>query len=85
MVQIGKKEDTGVLDGNGELSEGAKAAKEILDEYTRSFQERNPNLYLFNAALHMDEATPHLHLDYIPVAHGYKTKMHTRNSLTKAL
>lgn len=33
----------------------------------------------------MDEATPHLHLDYIPVAHGYKTKMHTRNSLTKAL
>ena len=85
VVQIGKKEDTGVLDGNGELSEGAKAAKEILDEYARSFQERNPNLYLFNAVLHMDEATPHLHLDYIPVAHGYKTKMHTRNSLTKAL
>ena len=85
VVQIGKKEDTGVLDDNGELSEGAKAAKEILDEYARSFQERNPNLYLFNAVLHMDEATPHLHLDYIPVAHGYKTKMHTRNSLTKAL
>lgn len=60
----------------------AKAASEILDEYARSFQERNPNLYLFNVVLHMDEATPHLHLDYIPVAHGYKTKMHTRNSLT---
>ena len=85
VVQIGKKEDTGVLDDNGELSEAAKAAKEILDEYARSFQQRNPNLYLFNAVLHMDEATPHLHLDYIPVAHGYKTKMHTRNSLTKAL
>lgn len=40
---------------------------------------------MFNAVLHMDEATPHLHLDYIPVAHGYKSKMHTRNSLTKAL
>ena len=85
VVQIGKKDDTGVLDSEGNLSVDAKAASEILDEYARSFQERNPNLYLFNAVLHMDEATPHLHLDYIPVAHGYKTKMHTRNSLTKAL
>ena len=85
VVQIGRMEDTGVLDANGELSDAAKEAREILDEYARSFQERNPNLYLFNAVLHMDEATPHLHLDYIPVAHGYKSKMHTRNSLTKAL
>ena len=85
VVQIGKKDDTGVMDSEGNLSVDAKAASEILDEYARSFQERNPNLYLFNAVLHMDEATPHLHLDYIPVAHGYKTKMHTRNSLTKAL
>lgn len=85
VVQIGKKEDTGVLNEGGELSIDAKAAQEILEEYVRSFQDRNPNLHLFNAVLHMDEATPHLHLDYIPVAHGYKTKMHTRNSLTKAL
>lgn len=85
VVQIGKKEDTGVLDDKGELSEEAKEAREILDAYARSFQERNPNLHVFNAVLHMDEATPHLHIDYIPVAHGYKTKMHTRNSLTKAL
>ena len=79
VVQIGKKEDTGVLDDNGELSEGAKAAKEILDEYARSFQERNPNLYLFNAVLHMDEATPHLHLDYIPGMHFCFITMSYRN------
>ena len=85
VVQIGKKDDTGVLDAEGNLSVDAKVASEILDEYARNFQERNPNLYLFNAVLHMDEATPHLHLDYIPVAHGYKSKLHTRNSLTKAL
>ena len=85
VVQIGKKEDTGVLGAEGQLSVNAQTAKEILDGYVRSFQERNPNLYLFNAVLHMDEATPHLHLDYIPVANGYRTKMHTRNSLTKAL
>ncbi len=85
VVQIGKKDDTGVLDPDGNISEEAKTAIEVLDEYVRTFSERNPNLYLFNAVLHLDEATPHLHLDYIPVAHGYKTGLKTRNSLTKAL
>lgn len=85
VVQIGKRDDTGVLDENGNLTEAAKVARDILDEYARTFQERNPNLILFNAVLHMDEATPHLHLDYIPVAHGYKTGLSTRNSLTKGL
>ena len=39
---------------------------------------------LFNCVMHLDEATPHLHIDYIPVANGYKNGMKTRNSLTKA-
>ena len=62
-----------------------KIAIEILEQYAKTFQERNPNLYLFNCVMHLDEATPHLHIDYIPVAHGYKTGMETRNSLTKAV
>lgn len=85
VVQIGKRDDTGILDEDGNITEDAMLAKEVLDEYARTFQERNPNLILFNAVLHMDEATPHLHLDYIPVAHGYKTGLKTRNSLTKGL
>lgn len=84
IVQIGKKTDTPVVDENGTLTEEAKAAIEVLDRYARTFQERNPNLYLFNCVMHLDEATPHLHIDYIPVAHGYKNGMKTRNSLTKA-
>lgn len=56
----------------------------MLDEYAKTFQERNPNLYVFNCVMHLDEATPHLHIDYIPVAHGYKNGLKTRNSLTKA-
>lgn len=84
IVQIGKKEDTPVVDKNGNLTEDAKTAIEILEQYAKSFQERNPNLYLFNCVMHLDEATPHLHIDYIPVAHGYKNGMETRNSLTKA-
>jgi len=85
VVQIGKRDDTGILDADGNITDEALLAREILDEYARTFQERNPNLILFNAVLHMDEATPHLHLDYIPVAHGYKTGLSTRNSLTKSL
>ena len=84
IVQIGKKEDTPVVDENGNLTEDAKTAIEILEQYAKTFQERNPNLYLFNCVMHLDEATPHLHIDYIPVAHGYKKGMETRNSLTKA-
>lgn len=84
IVQIGKKTDTPVADESGVLTEEAKAAIEVLDRYAKTFQERNPNLYLFNCVMHLDEATPHLHIDYIPVAHGYKNGMKTRNSLTKA-
>ena len=84
IVQIGKKTDTPVADENGVLTEDAKAAIAVLEQYARTFQERNPNLYLFNCVMHLDEATPHLHIDYIPVAHGYKKGMKTRNSLTKA-
>ena len=85
IVQLGTKYDTAVVDANGNLTEAAKEAVDLLDEYARTFQERNPNLYLFNCVLHLDEATPHLHIDYIPVANGYKKGMKTRNSISKAL
>ncbi len=84
MVQIDKMTDTPVVDENGNLTEDAKEAIKVLEQYAKTFRERNPNLYLFNCVMHLDEATPHLHIDYIPVAHGYKNGMETRNSLTKA-
>ena len=85
VVQIGTMKDTPVIDQDGNLTEDAIQAIHVLNQYAETFQERNPNLFLFNAVLHLDEATPHLHLDYIPVAHGYKKGLKTRNSLTKAL
>ena len=84
VVQIGTMYDTGVLDADGNVTVDAQKAAEVLEEYAKTFQERNPNLYPFNAVLHIDEEPPDLHLDYIPVAHGYKKGMKTRNSLTKA-
>lgn len=79
VLQWGKKED---FEGNEQLREKAKDA---LTKYAEDFQERNPNLRVIGAYIHMDEASPHLHLDYVPVAHGYKRGMDTRNSLDKAL
>ena len=78
VIQVGDKYSHGFGSGNEQQAIG------ILDEYAKSFQERNPNLYVFNMKMHLDEASPHLHIDYIPVATGYKRGLDTRNSLTKA-
>lgn len=78
LVQIGTKDDTGVGTPDAEI------AVACLREYMESFQERNPNFYVFNAVMHLDEATPHLHIDYIPVGH-FDRGLDTRNAIAKAL
>ena len=42
------------------------AARTLLNDYMTDFQKRNPNLFVFNAVMHLDEASPHLHIDFIP-------------------
>ena len=79
ILQIGNKDDTG---SETEIGEQAKAT---LDEYYRGFRERNPNLYVFSAHLHMDEATPHIHIDFVPFTTGSKRGLDTRVSLKQAL
>lgn len=81
IVQIGDKNTCNILNNK----EQAENAKNVLIEYVKGWQDRNPNLRVFNATIHMDETTPHLHLDYIPVATGYKQGLKVRNSLSKAL
>ena len=65
--------------------ESGQLAKRILDEYYREFQARNPNFYVFSAHLHMDEATPHPHIDFVPFTTGSKRGLDTRVSLQQAL
>lgn len=43
-----------------------EAKKEALKRYAEVFQERNPNLVVYNMVLHDDEANPHLHINYVP-------------------
>lgn len=51
----------------------------------KGFQERNPTLRVFAAHLHMDETTPHLHVDFVPYTTGSKRGLDTRVSLKQAL
>ena len=79
ILQIGDKENMSAEGENGQL------AKQVLDEYYRGFQERNPQLRVFSAHLHLDEATPHLHIDFVPFTTGSKRGLDTRVSLKQAL
>ena len=79
IFQVGNKDDMGAAGENAEL------AKTILDKFYRSFLERNPHLHVYSAHLHMDEATPHLHIDFIPFTTGSKRGLSTRVSLKQAL
>ena len=79
IFQIGNLEDCGCGSPGGERAAAA------LKEFAESFQERNPHLRVFNMVLHMDEATPHLHVDYIPVATEQSRGLSTRISMKQAL
>lgn len=78
LVQIGTKDDTGIGTPDAEI------AIACLKEYMEGFQERNPNFYVFNAVVHLDEATPHLHIDYIPLGH-FTRGLEKRNAMACAL
>jgi len=60
IVQFGDSKSAGVGTAGGEL------AKKLLDEYMQGFSQRNPNLHIFNSVMHVDEASPHLHINIIP-------------------
>ena len=79
ILQVGNKDD---MNATGEY---AQLARQVLDEYYQDFQARNPNLRVFSAHLHMDEATPHIHIDFVPFTKGSKRGLDTRVSLKQAL
>lgn len=100
VVGVGSMYDTGLVDSilkDGTKieanPEAAKIATECLKDYilgnpeigVQSFEERNPNFYIFNAVIHLDEKTPHLHYDFIPFADGYIKGMTRQQGISKAL
>lgn len=78
ILQIGDKDNMGAKTENGQL------VAKVLDKYMRNFQRRNPTLRVFSAYLHMGEATPHLHINFVPYTMGSKRGLDTRVSLKQA-
>jgi len=79
VVQFGDVESCGLKSGNWEK------AKLMLDDFMRGFEKRNPNLKVFNAVMHLDEATPHLHIDFVPIAHKVERGLSVKVSMKGAL
>ncbi|HFD1680249.1 TPA: plasmid recombination protein, partial [Enterococcus faecium] len=93
IVQVGTLDDfrttrddgssTGISEQQAE--QNRVIANKILVQYYKEFQERNPNLAIYNAVIHNDEISPHLHLNIVPVAEGYKRGVQKQPSFNKAL
>lgn len=78
IIQVGDMEDFENIN-NWEI------ANEVLEEWFEGFQERNPNLKVYNAVIHNDEASPHLHVNFVPVASGYKRGLEKQVSFDRAI
>ncbi len=79
VVQYGDMESCGLKSGKWET------ARLMLDDFMKGFEKRNPNLKVFNAVMHLDEATPHLHIDFIPVAYKEQRSLSVKVSMKGAL
>lgn len=93
IVQVGTLDDFRTTRDDGsstgiseqEAEQNRVIANKILVEYFKEFKERNPNLSVYNAVIHNDEVSPHLHLNIVPVAEGYKRGVQKQPSFNKAL
>ena len=82
VMQVGSAEDFNEVDENGKIIKSYdrtdpngvwQKAKKTLLKYEKKFEKQNPNLIVYNYSIHMDENTPHMHLDCVPVAEVAKT------------
>ncbi|HHB1889287.1 MULTISPECIES: plasmid recombination protein [Bacillus cereus group] len=78
IIQVGDKDDFS-------SKQDFERANEILEEWLSEFEKRNPNLKIYNAVIHNDEASPHMHLNFVPVASGYKRGLEKQVSFDRAI
>lgn len=71
--------------GNQNEQPDQKKCEAILEDFHMMMQKDYPNMAIFNSVIHVDESTPHLHLDFIPIGEGYKKGLEKRVSMQKAL
>ena len=85
IAQVGNKADFKGLDRLDPQGRWQQAA-DLLQEYEADFEKRHPQMHVYNATIHMDEeGSPHLHMNLIPVATGYKRGVAVQPSLKRVL
>lgn len=78
IFQVGTEDDF-------KNAEDRKVAIEILEKFFKDFKKRNPQLKIYNAVIHNDEATPHLHINFVPIAENYKRGLEKQVSFDRAI
>lgn len=76
IFQIGDKDNPDTLN---------QISPKVLAKTVKVIKEKYHNIIIIGAYIHLDEKTPHLHLDYIPVCHNQKRGLETRNSHNLAM
>lgn len=71
--------------GNQNDQPSETKCKAILKEFNDMLIKDYPSLRVFNSVIHMDESTPHLHIDFVPIGDGYKKGMEKRASFKRVL
>lgn len=81
LFQVGSAEDFNQMK-NGKIDQTLdrrdpsgiwQRSADVLERFYKGFKKRNPNLVPVSASIHMDENSPHLHLQVVPVAEQTKT------------
>lgn len=82
IIGLGNKEDWDRL-GYEKKKEAGQLLKECVEDFIR---DKKDHIHVYNAVVHLDEAgAPHAHINFIPLAHGYRNGLSTQPSWTKSL
>lgn len=82
IIGLGNKEDWEKL-GYEKKKEAGQLIKEVIEDF---INDKKDHIHVYNAVVHLDEAgAPHAHINFIPLAHGYKNGLKTQPSWTKSL
>jgi plasmid recombination enzyme len=82
IIGLGNMDDWNEL-GYEKKKEAGQLLKEVVEDFIK---DKKDHIHVYNAVIHLDEAgAPHAHINFIPLAHGYRNGLSTQPSWTKSL
>lgn len=82
IIGLGNVDDWEKL-GYEKKKEAGQLLKEVVEDFIK---DKEGHIHVYNAVVHLDEAgAPHAHINFIPLAHGYRNGLSTQPSWTKSL